>query len=161
MKNILLIISIFFSFNLFAQTGTVSIKKENTKSFPVVETSWMFSTPSQVISGLTEPDTLIISGDTILTDWPDTLIINFPYDFVDSYAGHTTIKTEAISGETSLTIAKVMWYGAACGTCEFIKIGEDATAPYDFTVPDIRLRLIIVATAGTGRVSTKTTLKAN
>lgn len=161
MKNIIAIIFLLCCVSVFAQTGTTSIKKENTKTYQVSETSWTFSTPAQVISGLTAPDTLIISGDTILTDWPDTLVVNFPFDFYDSYNGHTTIRVEPISGETALTIAKVVTFGANCATCEWVKISEDTSEPYDFTVPDMRLRLEIIATAGTGRITTKTILKAN
>lgn len=143
----------------FAQTESISIKKENTKSYQTKDDAWTFSTIPQTISGLTEPDTLIISGDTILTDWPDTLIINFANDFYGQYNGHTTLRLDTIINESPLVISKVIVYGAQCGSCEFIKISEDAVAPYDFTIPDIKLRLAIIATAGTGKISTKTTLK--
>lgn len=161
MKNILTIILSLISVYSFAQTETIAIKKEAIKSYPITETSYTFNTPSQVVSGLSAPDTLIIAGDTILTNWPDTVIINFPVNFYDSYNGHTTVNITAISGETALGIAKIIAYGSQCQGCKFTKISEDASAPYDFTVPDIRLQLRIVATSGTGRIQTETTLKSN
>lgn len=161
MKNLLVIFALLFSTLSFSQTGNISVKKENTKTFVVEETSWTMVVPFQTVSGLNEPDTLVISGDTILTDWPDTLIVSVPYDLYDKYDCHVTLKTEAISGESALTISKVMAYTAQCGTCDFIKISEDATAPYDFTVPNMRLKLYIIASGGTGKLQTRITLKSN
>jgi len=167
MKGILfLVIAMLFTVNAISQSDTTTATSSEYGWFQTDTKTWRFILGPDTLSGVNEPDTFIVDGDTILTDYPDTLIINFPHNLGNYFIANLTMTTDTISGEDALAGTYKVLTGP-CADCYFDagtgpsgNIPADGTPEQDDgTILDIKMRLRIIATGGMGILNTWITLK--
>lgn len=152
---------------IFGQNDTTQLASDYYKWYSTADRTWALNLGNDTISAETN-DTLVIDGDTILTDWPDTVVWTFPNTFADYFSVAITVSVDSIPGEDSL-VGDWILMSAPCSDCAFLSgtitgdtlpaVGTSLYKAGDLT--DLKMIYRVTATTGVGVVRTRITLKPN
>ena len=156
-------IAMLFAFTAIGQDAT-SYSITNYGWHSTDTKAWVLKTAIDTMSADVAPDTIISGTDTIIYDFPDTLIILAPGNYGTNFGGLLIMNMDTIGAATDL-VGTVDIMMAQCASCPYtiektINLPDVDTYSRDtFDLRDIKMQLRFIVSAGLGSVQSWVTLK--